>query len=173
MMEKLENLTLDNGNGQRKCIRLVTTKIFKEKSILFDLKKVNTPTLAAELVRKLYENIDREMLVAMSLDSKCNPLLIEVVALGNVNTCIVSPREVFKSAIISNAVHILVFHNHVSGDCAPSKEDISVTKRLIDVGNILGIPVLDHIVVGEENYFSLREENIVSFDGNSSMYLKE
>lgn len=113
------------------------------------------------------------MLVVASLDAKCNPLSLEIAAVGNVNTCIVSPREIFKNAILSNAVHIMVFHNHLSGDPTPSKEDIAVTKRLIDAGELLGIPLIDHIIIGDDtDYLSLREVGLVSFCTGSQLYLR-
>ena len=141
--------------------------------MLYGARKINTPALAAGLAKDLYENTDREILIVGSLDAKCNPLSLEIVAIGNINSCIVSPREVFKHAILSNAVHIIVFHNHISGDCTPSSEDIAITKRLIDVGDLLGIPLLDHIIIGDGfSYLSLRENGVVSFNARSQLYLK-
>nr|WP_279232882.1 JAB domain-containing protein [Mobilisporobacter senegalensis] len=82
--------------------------------------------------------------------------------MGTVNSCIVSPKEVFKHAILSNAVNIIVFHNHYSGDPTASIEDINTTKRLVDAGNLLGISVVDQIIIGDEDIFlSLREEGIM------------
>ncbi len=157
----------------RKRISIIKTIIVKESSILYESRHINTPILAAGLARNLYQNADREMLIVASLDSKCAPLSIEIVAIGNINSCIVSPREVFKHAIISNATQIIAFHNHVSGICTPSSEDISITKRLVECGNLLGIPLLDHIIIGEEHtYLSLRENGIVSFDTSPQYYMK-
>lgn len=84
-----------------------------------------------------------------------------IVGMGTLNSVLVHPREVFKSAILSNASSIILAHNHPSGDPEPSRHDIEVTKRLAEAGNLMGIEVLDHIVVAENRYFSFREENIL------------
>lgn len=73
-----------------------------------------------------------------------------------------------------NAVHIMIFHNHHSGDCTPSSEDIAITKRLIECGELIGIPLLDHIIIGDdEAYLSLREDGIVTFRATSQAYLRD
>lgn len=77
---------------------------------------------------------------------------------GNVNSSIVGPREVFQKALLANAVGIILAHNHPSGDPTPSAEDIKVTKRLIESGEILGVNVLDHLVIGDGKYVSLKEK---------------
>jgi len=157
----------------RKRISIIKTIIVKEATMLYGARHINTPSLAAGLARDLYQYADREILLVASLDSKCAPLSIEIVAIGNINTCIVSPREVFKHAIISNATQIIAFHNHISGICTPSSEDISITKRLVECGDLLGIPLLDHIIIGDNfSYLSLREESIVSFDNKPQVYMK-
>ncbi len=157
----------------RKRVSIIKTVIVKEATMLYGSRRINTPVLAADLARDLYKNADREMLLIASLDSKCAPLSIEIVSIGNINTCIVSPREVFKHAIVSNATHIIAFHNHVSGVLTPSSEDIAVTKRLVECGNLLGIHLLDHIIIGEgHSYLSIREEDLVSFNANQNNYLR-
>ena len=81
---------------------------------------------------------------------------------GSLNVSVVHPREVFKRAILQNANSIILMHNHPSGDPTPSKEDIDMTDRLIEAGELLGIRVLDHIVIGDENnYISLKQENLL------------
>lgn len=77
---------------------------------------------------------------------------------GNVNSSIVCPREVFQKALLANAVGIIMIHNHPSGDPTPSKEDIKVTKRLEDSGDILGVQLLDHLIIGRPSYYSLKEK---------------
>lgn len=165
---------LTNNPTPRKRVSIIKTCIIKERTMLYGARQINTPTLAAGLAKDLYANADREMLVVASLDAKCNPLSLEIAAIGNVNACIVSPREIFKNAILSNAVHIMIFHNHISGDCTPSKEDVDVTKRILEVGELLGISLLDHIIIGDgESYLSLREQGITPFKVNSQIYLRE
>ena len=77
---------------------------------------------------------------------------------GSVNSSIVSPREVFQKALLANAVSIIVMHNHPSGDSTPSREDIEVTRRLSEAGKIVGVELLDHIIVGDRVYCSLKEK---------------
>lgn len=157
----------------RKRISIIRTTIIKESSMLYETRQITTPRIAAGLARKLYENADREMLIICSLNTKCSPLSLEIAAIGSVNSCIVSPREVFKNAILSNAASIIVFHNHPTGDCTPSVEDLSVTKCLIEAGELLGIPILDHIIIGDSySYLSLREKGIVSFETKPNIYMK-
>ena len=79
---------------------------------------------------------------------------------GNVNSSIVGIREMFQKALLANAVSIIVMHNHPSGDCSPSREDIEVTKRMVEAGKILGIEVLDHIIIADK-YCSLKEKGYV------------
>ena len=76
---------------------------------------------------------------------------------GTANASLVTPREVFQKALLANAVSIIVMHNHPSGDCTPSREDIEVTKRLVEAGKLVGVEVLDHIIVGDQ-YSSLKEK---------------
>lgn len=158
----------------RKRVSIIKAAIIKERTMLYGSRQINTPALAAGLAMQLFTNSDREMLIIAALDAKCNPLSLEIAAIGNVNTCIVSPREIFKNAILSNAVHIMVFHNHLSGDCTPSSEDIAVTKRLVECGDLIGIPLLDHIIIGDDDtYLSLREDSIVTFRAASPAYLRD
>lgn len=171
MLSQSQVQELTKNPTPRKRVSIIRTSIIKERNILYGARKINTPTLAAGLAKDLFHGADREMLIVASLDAKCNPLSLEIASIGNINSCIVSPREIFKSSIISNAVHIIVYHNHLSGDCTPSKEDIAVTKRLIDVGELIGIPLIDHIIIGDDNnYVSFREENIVSFKLAQAQY---
>ena len=156
----------------KKRISIIKTIVIKESSILYGARRISTPALASDLASFLFKGADREMLVVAALDIKCSPLSLEVAAIGNIDCCLVSPREVFKSAIISNAAFIMVFHNHVSGDPAPSREDINITKRLIGSGELLNIPLLDHIIMGEySTYFSFRESGAVQFSDKQQNYM--
>lgn len=158
--------SLTTNPQPRKRISIIKT-IIKEASMLYGARHINSPSLAAGLAKDLYQNADREMLIVASLDSKCAPLSLEIVAVGNINSFIVSPREVFKHAIINNATQIIAFHNHISGICTPSSEDIVITKRLVECGNLLGIPRLDH----QNSYLSFREDEKVSFSStNQKIY---
>ena len=103
------------------------------------------------------EGLDRERFVVVPLDRKHAVLAVEVVAIGTLDATIVHPREIFKPAIRRSAAAILVAHNHPSGDPTPSAEDVALTRRLREAGEVLGIEVLDHLVIGRGRYASLRE----------------
>ena len=122
MLETNQIKQLIKNPTPRKRISIIKTIIIKEASMLYGARYISTPAQAAGLAKDLYQHADREILLIASLDSKCAPLSIEIVAVGNINSCIVSPREVFKHAIISNATQIIAFHNHISGICTPSSE---------------------------------------------------
>ena len=93
----------------------------------------------------------------MCLDAKLRPLTIERTAIGTVDQCMVLPKEIFKTAILSNAYGIMVFHNHPSGEVRPSSQDMEMTKLLYAVSKLMGFELIDHIILGEEDYYSFRE----------------
>ena len=86
-----------------------------------------------------------------------------MVSIGTIQETLIHPREVFRSAVRAGASGILLSHNHPSGDPEPSPEDIRVTKRLVEAGKILDIPVLDHVIVADQSYLSFKERNLISF----------
>ena len=103
-------------------------------------------------------NFDRlpvENFVLVPVDNKLKPLGVFVVTVGTVDASIVSSRDVFQAALLCNASSIFVLHNHPSGDPTPSKEDIEVTDRLKKAGELMNIPLLDHVIVGEKKYYSI------------------
>lgn len=101
-----------------------------------------------------------EYMYMICMNTKNKIIGVFEISHGSVNSSIVTPREVFQKALLANAVSIIVMHNHPSGDCTPSREDIEVTKRLVEAGKIVGIEVLDHIIVGDL-YSSLKEKGYV------------
>jgi len=102
-------------------------------------------------------NLDREEFRILLLDTKHRVTGVHTVSIGSLNTAIVHPREVFKAAVLANAFAIIALHNHPSGDPAPSPEDYALTKRLSEAGTILGIRLLDHVVIGEEHFYSFAD----------------
>lgn len=98
-----------------------------------------------------------EYMYMICMNTKNKIIGVFEISHGSVNSSIVSPREVFQKALLANAVSIIVMHNHPSGDCTPSREDIEITKRLVEAGKIVGVEVLDHIIVGDR-YSSLKEK---------------
>lgn len=144
-----------------KRINVVSIKMVKESSILYDIRKIQAPKDAVELGKRFLEESDREQLLVCCLDAKNQPTAINVVSVGNLNNSLVHPREVFKPAILSNSASIILFHNHPTGDPTPSKEDTNITERLKECGNILGIKLIDHIIIGDNSYYSLKENGII------------
>ena len=105
--------------------------------------------------------LDREEFWVIHLNTKNRMIGYEVVSVGSMSASIVHPREVFKGAIINNSAALICFHNHPSGDPTPSREDIDITKRLRDGGDLLGIRILDHIIIGDREYRSLADAGIL------------
>ncbi|WP_373484470.1 RadC family protein [Acetobacterium sp.] len=145
-----------------KRVNIVSLKMVKEGSILYDVRKLSSPSDAAGLGRKFLDEADREQVIVCCLDNKNQPVSVNIVSMGTVNSSLVHPREVFKTAVLSNAASIILFHNHPSGDPEPSQEDITITERIKEAGKILGIELLDHIIIGSENRFvSFKEKNMI------------
>ena len=103
----------------------------------------------------------KEHFLALHMDSKNRILCLDKVSSGSLNASIVHPREVFKTALLSSAAAILFVHNHPSGNPEPSKEDLELTTRLKQAGELLGLRVLDHIIIGEDRYVSLADQGLV------------
>ncbi|ODV53735.1 MULTISPECIES: JAB domain-containing protein [Lysinibacillus] len=141
-----------------KRVNIVSVKLVKEASMLYKQRRVRSPQDSYELFRDYIGEVDREHFVVACLDTKNQPTNISTVHIGSLNTSIVHPREVMKTAILSNAASIICCHPHPSGDPTPSPEDIDVTERLAEVGKIVGIELLDHIIIGDGKFISLKEK---------------
>src|SRR5216683_2579258 len=111
----------------------------------------------AQFVRPLFEGLDREQFVVVLLNTKHRPIGVNVVSIGSLSSALVHPREVFKPAIVGCAAAIVAAHNHPSGDATPSPEDIEITRRLRQVGELIGIRILDHVILGAETHFSFAD----------------
>jgi DNA repair protein RadC len=120
-----------------------------------DAERVDHPDAAAAAMRFAVGDDPRECFCVMYLDSRHKRIDVEVISIGTLNQSLVHPREVFRGAIRRNAQAIVIAHNHPSGDPAPSREDIEVTEKLIKAGEIIGIRILDHIVVGADAHTSI------------------
>lgn len=121
---------------------------------------ISSPDAAAELFDHIkYERV--EYFLAAYLNTKNHVIKIETISIGSLNATIVTPREVFAAAIAHRASAVIVAHNHPSGDPTPSRPDIDMTKQLIDAGNIIGIDVLDHIIIGHNGYTSFKDQGLI------------
>lgn len=103
----------------------------------------------------------KEQFITLHLDGKNRIICMDLVSIGSLNQSIVHPREVFKTALLSNAAALILVHQHPTGDPSPSSEDLAITRRLREAGEIMGIKVLDHIIVGEGEYLSFVERGLL------------
>lgn len=139
-------------------IPLVRLQMVHDKEIPYGKECLNTPGKAAAFIRQFIQDADREYLIVCCVDMKYHPLFIEIVGIGTVDECRTSPREVFKSALLANAAYIMLFHNHPSGSVAPSASDYALTEQLKKAGELLGVSLLDHIILGDDTFYSFKEE---------------
>lgn len=147
-------------------INKVSIKLVKESFGYYTKKNVRSPQDGADIFHEYLGTVDREHFVVACLNTKNEVVNITTAHIGSINASIVAPREVFKTAILSNSCSIMVCHNHPSGNTEPSREDIEVTRRLKECGELLGIELLDHIILGEDwdgdmTYVSLREKGYI------------
>ena len=121
---------------------------------------ISTPEDVAAIMRPVIEVLAEERMYVMLLSTKNRVNAIQEVSVGSLNASVVHPREIFKAAILSNAAALILVHNHPSGDPTPSPEDVHLTKKLIEAGLLLDIPVLDHVIMGDR-YKSLKEVGVI------------
>ena len=131
-------------------------QLVRDGSALYNSDEISEPNVAAEIIQKYLEKEDRENLIVLMLNSKNKVVGINTVSVGSLDGSPAHPREIFKPAILSNAARIILAHNHPSGDTTPSEADIGITNRINNAGKTLGIPMLDHIIVGGENWVSMK-----------------
>ena len=149
------------STNHAKRVDIVSLKMIRENSILYGNRRIKSSYEAVGLVKEFLENSDREKLIVCCLNTKNEPTSLSVVSVGSLNSSIVHPREVFKTAVVSNSASVIIAHNHPSGDMRPSKEDLNITERIKQSGEILGIKLLDHLIIGNEKYLSLKEEGYI------------
>ena len=123
-------------------------------------RKMNSPEQIFKVATRYLHmhELPEEYMYMLCMNTKLDMIGVFEISHGNVNSSIVGTREVFQKALLANAVSIAMIHNHPSGDPTPSREDIEVTKRLMEAGKVLGIQVLDHLIIGRPNYSSLKEK---------------
>src|SRR5262244_2104556 len=125
-------------------------------------QQIRSSADASTLLHTYLADVDREHFVIILLNQKNRVLGVSTISIGSLTASIVHPREVYKSAILSNAASIICGHNHPSTDCQPSKEDRAITTRLVEAGKLLGVNVLDHVIIGGEGrYFSFADEGLL------------
>ncbi|MBO5459084.1 MAG: DNA repair protein RadC [Lachnospira sp.] len=141
---------------QIKCICELSKRIAKQSA--GERMDFTRPDAVAAYYMQDLRLLDKEHMVLAMLDSKCRLIADTVLSVGTVNASLVTPREVFIEALRCNAVSVILLHNHPSGDSTPSRNDILVTRRIAEAGEMLGIKVIDHIIIGDNMYTSLKEK---------------
>ena len=144
-----------------KRVNIVSVRLVKESSMLYKRRSIGSPADGYEIFKDFLEDLDREAFVVISLDTKNQPLSINVAHIGNINSSIVSPACVMRVALLSNAASIMVAHNHPSGNPEPSEADLITTKKLEEVGDLMGIRLLDHLIIGDGHFISLKEQGFL------------
>lgn len=126
-------------------------------------RKMNGPEKIVKLAREYLRmhELPEEYMYMVCMNTKLDMTGVFEISHGNVNSSVVGTREVFQKALLANAVSVIFIHNHPSGDSTPSREDVKVTERLKEAGNILGVDVLDHIIIGRPNHTSLKEKGYI------------
>ena len=122
---------------------------------------IKTPDDVAALLLPRFRYESREHFLAVLLSTKNHVLKTAVISIGSLNASIVHPRELFREAINCRAASVILAHNHPSGDPTPSPEDVALTRKLVEAGSLLDIPVLDHLILGDGKYISLKENGIL------------
>jgi DNA repair protein RadC len=150
-MQKEENTRID----------IVKIQMVKDGSIEYGKKPISKPQELADLGLTFLKNADREMFILVCLNTKNFVNCIHLVSIGTLDKAVISPREVMKAALLSNAASIAFIHNHPSGDVAPSQEDINLTRTLERCADLFDIRVLDHVIVADDGrYESLLEKKM-------------
>lgn len=140
-----------------KKINIISLKVCKEKSVEYSFERIIKPNDILKLVKTAVGDTDREYFMVINLNNQNLPNSIEITSIGSLTETMVSPREVFKSAIVSNSARIILCHTHPSGSTSPSDADIKITNALVKIGKFLDIPVIDHLIVGGDSVYSLME----------------
>lgn len=143
-------------------LEVVSIRLVKDAPILSE-QKIEKPEDAIAVIGNLLCEMDREIVCVVNLKADGTPINCHFASMGAVNQSIACPRELFKSSILSNAVNMILLHNHPSGSLVPSKGDTVLTDRMIELCGMMEIPLLDHVIVGGDNreYFSFREKGIL------------
>jgi DNA repair protein RadC len=139
-------------------VPLVRLHVVRERFLPYGKDSFATSETVVKMVKRLLDGADKESLLVIPVDAKNKPLGVEIAAMGAVNCVYAFARDIFKNAIVSNATGIFIVHNHVSGDVLPSEEDWKFTRCMQEAGDLLGVEVIDHIIIGEDdNYFSMHK----------------
>ncbi|BFT74939.1 MULTISPECIES: DNA repair protein RadC [Paenibacillus] len=159
-----DQLTQIKGIGDAKALQILAgIELGRRiaKSTFAERITIRSPKDIANLMSEELRYLQKEHFVCLFLNTKNHVLAQETLSMGSLNASIVHPREVFRAAIKRSSASIVCVHNHPSGDPTPSPEDIQLTHRLVEAGTIIGIEVLDHVIIGDQRFISLKEEGFM------------
>ncbi|ACA54057.1 JAB domain-containing protein [Clostridium botulinum] len=162
--QSIEELTKIKGIGVTKAVQILALSELSKRFKTYksgNEYKISTPLDVSNLVMEDMKYLKQEKLKILILNTKNIVTYIRDVFIGTLNSSIVHPREIFCEAIKKNGASIIICHNHPSGDPTPSKEDINITLRLKKCGKLIGIDLLDHIIIGENKYVSMKEKGTI------------
>lgn len=160
-LKKIRGLGLAKACQLRACFE-ISKRLAKEeslnkhKSIIVRSPKDIFPVLKEKII-----NFHKEYFIVASLDNRNKVINVDIVSIGTLNSSLIHPRETFEVAIKNHAAGIIICHNHPSGELEPSKDDLVVTKNLVEAGKLLNIEVADHLIITKDNYYSFKENNII------------
>ncbi|MGD6816715.1 RadC family protein [Metabacillus sp. 113a] len=157
----IEEMTSISGIGQAKATQLLASMELGKRILKLSNEEryvIRSPQDGANYVMEEMRFLTQEHFVCLYLNTKNHVIHKHTVFIGSLNASIVHPREVFKEAFRRSAASFICIHNHPSGDPSPSREDIEVTKRLSECGKMIGIELLDHLIIGDRKYISLKEK---------------
>jgi DNA repair protein RadC len=160
---RYEQLINIKGIGMSKaCIILAAIELFRrieQEKVKIKSQKLTSATMVYEYYRNKISDKKQECFYVVYLDNSKKIIADKLLFMGTINHSVVHPREIYKEAYLLSASAIILVHNHPSGNTIPSKEDLEITKKIFEVGFVLGIKLVDHIIVGSNNYYSLLENN--------------
>lgn len=161
----MEELLAIRGIGPKKASQILSFREMARR--LYEVPtvrgiKITSPSIVYDILSTDLLHAPVEHMKAILLDTKNQVVSVEHISSGTLNASIVHPRDVFKVAVRKNVNTLIISHNHPSGNCNPSQEDISLTNRLVECGNLIGIKLLDHIIIGcQDRYYSFKENNLI------------
>jgi len=160
----IEELSKINGLGTAKAAQIrAMVELGKRLAATVEGSRavIRSPQDGADLLMPELRHAPQEYFKALFLNTKNEVLKIKTITIGSLDSSLITPRELFREAISSNSASVIIAHNHPSGDPTPSMEDITVSKRLIQSGEMIGIDVLDHIIIGDGRWISLKERGLI------------
>lgn len=160
-----EQLLKIKGIGKVKAVQIMCIGELSKRIATIGAKsgiRFKNPATIADYYMEQMRHLEQEQLVVMYFDTKCSLIKDKILTTGTINQSLISSREIFVEALKCNAVNIVLVHNHPSGNCVPSRDDCKVTKKIQEAGKLIGINLIDHIIIGDRKYTSLKESGILS-----------